>query len=97
MALLPAPELVRGMIQHLRNEAEGGFMALFFLHSVVSTLCQCHVELLVFVDVFLLAFWRCVVVALVASLSFWRGFSWTSGHHAGVARDGSPRVRRRGT
>ena len=42
MALLPAPELVRGMIQiqHLRNEAEGGFMVLFFLHSVVTTFCQ---------------------------------------------------------
>ena len=72
-------------------------MALFFLHSVVTTLCQWHTKLLVFVDVFLLAFWRCVVVALVASLSFWRGFSWTCGQRARVARDCSPGVRRRGT
>ena len=71
-------------VQHLRNEAEGGFVLAV---SVATTFCQCHAEPQVMVDVsMMLPFRQCVVVALVASLFVWCGFSWTCGQRAGVAR-----------
>ena len=42
VALLPAAELVRGtiQIQHLRNEAEGGFVLVgFSRHDFLSVAC----------------------------------------------------------
>ena len=99
LALLPAAELVPGttQIQHLCNEAEGGFAALFQLLSVVTTFCLWHAELQVIFDVPLLLYRQCVLVAPVASLPFRYGFSWTCGQRAGVPRHCSFRVRRPGT
>ena len=67
--------------------------ALFWQVSVVTTFCQWHAEPQVIVDVSMLPFRQCVVVALVASLSVWCGFSWTCGQRAGVARHCSLGVR----
>ena len=56
--------------------------ASFWQVSVVTTFCQWHAEPQVIVDVSMLPFRQCVVVALVDSLSVWCGFSWTCGEPA---------------